>query len=163
MERQLSAAPPVLVGGALVVPIGLLLGERTPLELLDTRITENIAMQAVMEAEISLNNHPKDVGKQNLGYDIESFDPQTGRLRFIEVKGRRAGAKTVTITKNEILTGINSADQFILALVEIADGQAKPPRYVPHPFNKEPDFGVTSVNYNLPDLLSASYAPGAQK
>ncbi|MBK8128939.1 MAG: DUF3883 domain-containing protein [bacterium] len=74
------------------------------------------------------------MGSQNLGYDIESFDPQTGRLRFIEVKGRKAGAKTVTITKNEILTGINSADQFILALVEVENGQAKPPRYVRHPF-----------------------------
>ncbi|MCZ7670591.1 MAG: DUF3883 domain-containing protein [Chloroflexi bacterium] len=88
-ERQLSP-PPVLVGGALVAPIGLLLGERTPAELLDTRITENIAMQAVMKAEIALNNQPKDVSQQNLGYDIESLDPQAGRLRFIEVKGRKS-------------------------------------------------------------------------
>ena len=41
---------------------------------------------------------------QNLGYDVESSIPGTGILRFIEVKGRVAGAKTVTITKNEILT-----------------------------------------------------------
>lgn len=161
LERQLSAAPPVLVGGVLVAPIGLLLGERTPPDLLDTRITEAIAMKAVLAVEIDLGNHPQDVGKQNLGYDIESFDPQTGRLRFIEVKGRKAGAKTVTITKNEILTGINSADQFILALMEVENGQAKPPRYVRHPFYREPDFGVTSVNYNLADLLAVSYAPGS--
>jgi hypothetical protein len=127
---------------------------------MNRRITENIAMLAVMTAEIHLGNHPKDVSGQNLGYDIECFDPQTGRLRFIEVKGRRAGADTVTITKNEILTGINSGEQFILALVEVEDGQAKTPRYVKRPFHKEPDFGVTSVNYNLSELLALSDRQG---
>ncbi len=158
-ERKISAAPPVIVGGALVVPLGLLLGERTPRELLDTRITENIAMQAVMQAEIALDNHPRDVSKANLGYDIESLDPRTGRLRFIEVKGRRAGADTVTVTRNEILTGINSAEHYILALVEIADGQARSPRYVRRPFSGEPDFEVTSVNFDLPALLARSTVP----
>ncbi|MCA9929046.1 MAG: DUF3883 domain-containing protein [Anaerolineales bacterium] len=160
LERQIAAAPPVLIGGALIVPIGLLLGQQTPPELLDTRITEHIAMQAVMQAEITLGNHPQDVSKQNLGYDIESLDPRTGRLRFIEVKGRRAGAETVTVTKNEILTAINSPEQFILALVEVENGQAKTSRYVRKPFNKEPDFGVTSVNYNLNKLLDHSFLPG---
>jgi superfamily II DNA or RNA helicase len=156
LERQIAAAPPVLIGGALIVPVGMLLGERTPPELLDRRITEAIAMQAVMAAEIALGYHPRDVSQANLGYDIESLNPQTGRLRFIEVKGRRAGAETVTVTKNEILTGINSAEQYILAIVEVADGQAKSPRYVLRPFTREPDFAVTSVNYDLRGLLSDS-------
>lgn len=159
LERQISAAPPVVIGGALVIPVGLLLGEKTPPDILDTRITEAIAMQAVMDAETALGNHPHDVSQHDLGYDIESLDPRTGRLRFIEVKGRRAGARTVTVTKNEILTGINSADQFILALVEVENGQARPPRYVRNPFTSEPDFGVTSVNYNLPELLKQSKRP----
>ncbi len=156
LERQISAAPPVIIGGAIVVPIGLLLGERTPPELIDTRITEAIAMQAVMQAETALNNHPRDVSQDNLGYDIESLDPSTGRLRFIEVKGRRAGADTVTVTRNEILTAINAPEQYLLALVEVEDSQARPPRYVAKPFSKEPDFGVTSVNYNLRELLARS-------
>lgn len=42
-------------------------------------------MQAVMEAEISLGCHPRDVSKEKPGYDIESLDPRNGRLRFIEV------------------------------------------------------------------------------
>ena len=159
LERQISATPPVVIGGAIVVPIGLLLGERIPPELLDTRITEAIAMQAVMQTEADLDNHPRDVGKDNLGYDVESLDPRTGRLRFIEVKGRRAGADAVTITRNEILTGINSPDQYILALVEVQDEHARPPRYIRKPFEKEPDFGVTSVNYNLNELLARSKAP----
>lgn len=143
----------------MIVPIGLLLGERTPADIMDRRITEAIGMKAVMEAEISLGNHPKDVSRQKLGYDIESFDPQTGRLRFIEVKGRRDGAQTVTITRNEILVGLNQPEQFILALVEIEDEQAKEPRYVRQPFHKEPDFGVTSVNYNFQELLQKSKLP----
>ena len=80
-------------------------------------------------------------------------------MRFIEVKGRRAEAKTVTVTRNEILTGLNEPDQYILALVEIEDGEARPPSYVRQPFNTEPDFGVTSVNYDLPELLARGTAP----
>jgi hypothetical protein len=159
LERQISATPPVVIGGAIVVPLGLLLGEQTPVDLRQRRITEAIAMQAVMAAETALNNHPRDVSQENLGYDIESLDPQTGRLRFIEVKGRRAGAETVTITRNEILCGFNSPEQFILALVEVEDGQAREPRYVRQPFSTEPDFGVTSVNYDLGELLAKSEAP----
>ncbi len=158
-ERKVSAAPPVIVGGALVVPVGLLLGERTPPELIDTGVTEAIAMQAVMEAEVALGHHPRDVSRENLGYDIESLHPKDGRLRFIEVKGRRAGARTVTVTKNEILTGINSAEQFILAIVEVRDGQAAVPRYVRTPFDAEPGFAVTSVNYDLRELLARSTEP----
>jgi hypothetical protein len=37
------------------------------------------------------------------GYAIASRIPGTGRLRFIEVKGRVAGAATITVTKNEIV------------------------------------------------------------
>jgi hypothetical protein len=33
------------------------------------------------------------------------------------------------------------------------------PRYVRQPFQLEPDFGVTSVNYNLPDLLARTEEP----
>ena len=161
-ERQLSAAPPVVVGGALVIPAGLLYslsGQDAPAELLDRRITEALAMQAVMEAEIALGNHPRDVSRENLGYDIESLDPRSGRHRFIEVKGRKAGADKVTVTRNEILTGFNSADQYILVIVEIADGKAQPPRYVRNCFDQEPGFAVTSVDFSLKDLLAVSNPP----
>ena len=73
-------------------------------------------------------------------------------IRFIEVKGRRAGAETVTITRNEILTALNAQEQFILALVEIDERRA--PRYVRQPFTREPDLNVTSVNYNILHLLA---------
>jgi len=155
-ERQISAAPPIVVGGALIIPIGLLLGENTPPEILDRRITEQIAMRAVMETEIALGNDPRDVSDHNFGYDIESRDGQSGAMRFIEVKGRRADAQTITITRNEILTALNAPEQFILAIVEVDEGKARPARYLRQPFGKEPDFNVTSVNYNMNDLLAMS-------
>ena len=66
---------------------------------------------------------------ENLGYDVESAIPNSGLLRFIEVKGRARGAKFVTITKNEILTGLNKPEDFILALV-ILDPDREMVRYV---------------------------------
>jgi hypothetical protein len=142
----------------LVIPAGLLMTDYTPPEMMEKQIAEAIGTQTVMAAETALGNDPRDVSQHNLGYDIESLDPRTGRLRFIEVKGRRAGADTVTVTRNEILTGINAPEKYILALVEVADGQAQAPRYVREPFGKEPDFGVTSVNYELDRMFERSEA-----
>ncbi len=159
-EKQIAADPPVIIGGALVVPIGRLLGDKTPTDIVDARITEKAAMQAVWQAEVGLGNHPNDVSAGKLGYDIESLDPRTGHMRFIEVKGRRPGAKTVTVTHNEIMRCINSPQQFILALVLAERGQANAPRYVRAPFREAPDLNVTSVNYDLPALLARSEEPG---
>jgi len=158
-ERQISAAPPVVIGGALVVPLGLLLGEATPPDLRQRRITEAIAMQAVMQTETSLGHDPRDVSRDNLGYDIESREPATGHLRFIEVKGVKAGSETVTVTHNEIMCGVNTPEQFILAIVEVEDGQGHPPRYIRRPFDREPDSAAASVNYKLNDLLVHSEKP----
>jgi hypothetical protein len=52
---------------------------------------------------------------ENRGDDIESKVPATGRLLFIEVKGRASGSVTVTITRNETLKGLNKPDDYILA------------------------------------------------
>ena len=52
------------------------------------------------------------------GYDIESRVPGTGRLRFIEVKGRISGAANILVTRNEILYSLNKPDDYILAIVE---------------------------------------------
>jgi superfamily II DNA or RNA helicase len=158
-ERQITAAPPLVVGGALVIPIGLLLGEHTPPAILDRRITEQIAMHAVMDAEIALGNDPRDVSAQNVGYDIESRDGQTGRLRFIEVKGRRRGAETVTLTYNELYRALNSPEQFIVALVEVEGTTPYPPRYVRHYPFREPDPLAASVNFDLQELLTMSEGP----
>nr|WP_303646141.1 helicase-related protein [Candidatus Solincola tengchongensis] len=152
-ERKLYPLPPVIVGGALVIPQGLLLrlkGEEGPTE--DREEVEALAMAEVMKVERRLGYLPRDVSAEKKGYDIESLVPDTGKLRFIEVKGRQAGAATVTITRNEILTALNKPDDFILAIVEV-DGERVTTYYVDRPFQREPDFGVTSVNYSVSKLL----------
>jgi superfamily II DNA or RNA helicase len=165
--RRVSAAPPVVVSGAVVIPAGLLdkilgTGEPEAAERArETRRVERLAVEAVLAAERALGNEPSDVGAEKRGYDVESKDPRTKRLRFIEVKGRAAGAATVTVTKNEILTCLNKPEDYILAIVEVDGDAAQGPRYVRRPFRREPDFGVTSVNYDLGELLARAEAPGA--
>ncbi len=39
------------------------------------------------------------------------------------------------------------------------DGEHTAARYVRRPFQREPDFGVTSVNYDLSELLARAEEP----
>ena len=163
-ERRISPLPPNVIGGALVIPSGLLMrlkGEKSnSLQAKETQHVEMVAMRAVIAAEQELGFEPHDVSADKCGYDVESRDPKgESRLRFIEVKGRFQGADTVTVTKNEILTGLNKPDQFILAIVQVDGERAVEITYVREPFGREPDFGVTSVNYRLPELLSRGESP----
>ncbi len=164
-ERKLSPLPPVVVGGVLVIPQGLLhklSGQSDPTAIAqfahETARVERIAMHAVMHLEQQLGYLPRDVSANKCGYDIESRVPNTGKLRFIEVKGRVQGAPTVTVTRNEILTALNKPDDFILAVVEV-DGDHTTTHYITRPFHAEPDFGATSVNYDLSKLLTKGVIP----
>jgi len=164
LEAQLSALPPVVLGGLLVVPIGLIAATtgKPLLELAAARDTQASAARAraiVMGIERSLGFEPVDREFERLGYDIESRVPNTGKLRFIEVKGRVEGASTVTVTKNEILYSLNKPEDFILAIVEFQADNACRVHYVRQPFQREPDFGVTSVNYDFAELLARAEMP----
>jgi hypothetical protein len=64
------------------------------------------------------------------------------------------------VTRNEILYSLNKPDDFILAIVEFLDDDAHKTHYLRQPFHREPDFGVTSVNYTLAELLARAEAPG---
>ena len=163
-ERRISPLPPNVIGGALIVPAGLLMrlngGQPATVQAKETKRVEMVAMRAVIAAEQGLGFEPRDVAADKCGYDIESRDPAgESRLRFIEVKGRVQGVDTVTVTKNEILTALNKPDQFILAIVQVNGEQAVDITYVREPFGREPDFGVTSVNYRLSELLSRGGPP----
>ncbi len=164
LEKQITPLPPVVLGGCLVVPAGLLAlmkGQQpspTPALPAATQAAAARARAIVMETERRLGFEPTDRELERLGYDIESRVPGTGRLRFIEVKGRIAGAPTITVTKNEILYSLNKPDDFILAIVEF-DGETHRVHYLRRPFQREPDFGVTSVNYSFAELLTRAEAP----
>jgi SNF2 family DNA or RNA helicase len=162
LERDLSALPPVILGGMLVVPQGLLAlmtGRPASATSPDTQAAAARARAVVMEVERRLGFEPTDRETDRLGYDIESRIPGTGKLRFIEVKGRVTGAETVTVTKNEILYSLNKPEDFILAIVEFLDADRHRVHYLRQPFRREPDFGVTSVNYELAELLARAEAP----
>jgi hypothetical protein len=166
-ELHLMPSPLKVVGAALVVPAGLLTegasGNGRPGTFASDpdaiRRVESLAMQAVIMTELALGNVPRDVSKENRGYDVESKGGQDGALRMIEVKGRVEGARSVTVTRNEIVTAMNRPDDYILAILEIAADSTREPRYVRRPFCKEPEFNVHSVNYDLAELLGRSESP----
>jgi len=163
LEAQISPMPPVVLGGFLVVPAGLLAKmtgrPMAPAVAVDTQASSARARAIVMEVERSLGYEPVDREFERLGYDIESRVPGTGKLRFIEVKGRVAGADTITVTRNEILYSLNKPDDYILAIVEFLDDGGHRVHYIRRPFRREPDFEVTSVNYNLAELLARAEEP----
>ena len=170
-EKFISAQPPRVRGGMVVIPHGLLRLLNPNPELagagangfsqdpLARREIELAAMAAVTEAEIALGNTPTDVSAQKVGYDIASYDPKADQLRFIEVKGRVDGADTLIITRQEVITSLHEPDKFILAIVQVGDGYVKEPRYVRNPFSQEPEFGVTAIQVNIKNLLERAEEP----
>ena len=165
-EKNITASAPVVRGGLIVVPQGLLAKKQpsgAPAEFAadaaSRRQIEIMAMNAVMEAERSLGNKPEDVSAAKVGYDIVSLNPDTKKQRFIEVKGRIDGANTITVTRNEIITSLNKPEDYILAIVQISQESAQEPRYVWQPFEVEPAFGVTAQQFELKHLLSKSEVP----
>ena len=163
-DRQISPAPPIIVSGLLVIPRGLLDAVAkhqgsSPPPPVNTQESAARARQAVMDTERRLGFEPTDREVEKLGYDIESRVPETGSLRFIEVKGRVSDAKDITVTHNEVLTALNKPESYILAIVLFRDNQDPSVRYVRRPFRAKPDFGVTSVKYNLGKLLAKAEEP----
>ncbi|MBI3073653.1 MAG: DUF3883 domain-containing protein [Deltaproteobacteria bacterium] len=168
-EEQISALPPVVMGGALVVPAGLLAAVKgrtaasdakgATKAVIDKQAVAARARAIVMAVERGLGFEPRDVETEKRGFDIESRDAKTGRLRFIEVKGRDSDAATVTVTSNEIRYSLNEPDNFILAIVEFLPVGDRRVHYVRCPFQRAPDFGATSVNYDLSELLAKAEAP----
>jgi len=164
-EARLSALPPVVLGGLVVVPLGLVAameGRKPVVRSVDTQASAARARAIVMKTERALGFDPIDREFEKLGYDIESRVPGTGQLRFLEVKGRVTGADTITVTKNEILTSLNKPDDFILALVEFLDSENHRVHYLRRPFERSgvtTDFNGASVNFPFADLLSRAGEP----
>jgi hypothetical protein len=163
LEAQISPLPPVVLGGVLIVPLGLIQAMQgkpaTTPNPGDTQASAARARAAVMKVERDLGFEPIDRELEKLGYDIESRVPETGELRFIEVKGRVSGADTITVTRNEILYSFNEPEKFILVMVEFQGDDAHHVHYLRQPFQREPDFGVTSVNYDFDKLIARAGAP----
>ncbi len=169
-ERFISAQPPKVRGGMVVIPKGLVDGLRSGSENLPPsgfsqdpearRRVELAAMDAVMEAEKTLGYQPTDVSAQKVGYDILSYDPNIDHYRFIEVKGRVDSADTVMLTRQEIITSLHEPDKYILAIVQIKDDFANEPMYVKGALqDHEPSFESTAIQFNLKRLLERAEGP----
>ena len=160
LEKKIGAVPPRVVGGALVIPVGMIRSQTvdaTTFAAGGKRVIELAGMRAVMNIERKLGNAPTDVSATKCGYDIESKVPEElcGEgpiLRMIEVKARAKGAETVTISKNEVLCGLNNPEGFILAIVEV-DGDHTKTVYLKKPFDRQLGFAEASSNFNISKLM----------
>jgi superfamily II DNA or RNA helicase len=168
--RHVVNGTPVVLGGALVVPAGLLSLRRgdAPADPVAASLAadaaarariERAAMEAVRRAEEARGCRVIDVSAEKCGWDLTSYPPavdgKQAEPRHIEVKGRIKGAGTVCITRNEMLYAFNQGDKFVLAVVLVGEGDlTEGPHYIRNPFDREPGWGVASINYNLGDLLA---------
>lgn len=164
--RHIISATPVIAGGALVIPAGLLAarrGEEAGVDAAARKHIETVAMRAVMDAERALGHEVIDVSADKCGWDVTALLPETdGRppmTRHIEVKGRAKGQTTVTVSRNEILYGLNQADKFVLAVVLVDGDEYEGPYYIREPFDQEPGWAVSSVNLDLSALLDRAERP----
>lgn len=166
-DELLRPLPPVVAGGALVIPYGLLqrlTGKRDePVATYakQTAEVERRAVEAVMAAERRLGRPPVELPRNNKGFDICSFTPD-GHYLFIEVKGRLAGAEDFSVTRSEVLYGKN-ADRYRLALVSVSpDGpEHDQVRYLIDPFRGVhfDDFAINAVRFNWHEMWSRGGDP----
>ncbi|WP_246191374.1 helicase-related protein [Aureimonas leprariae] len=161
-ERDIVAAPPTIVAGALVVPAAMLdalqrRDDPTPnMFAEDTTVSEQLAMDAVMAAERAAGRTPTDVSRHNRGWDIESLTLK-GELIFLEVKGRAAGGEAIIVTKNEMLRGLNAGARYNLVYVPIEAGFAHAPIYVTDPARhlwNEPRFAERGTILSVREIVA---------
>lgn len=171
--RHVASATPIAMGGALVVPIGLLRNLRgegpsepeafSP-DVAARRRVELLAMKAVRSAEEARGCRVVDVSAQKCGWDLTSYPPPTEgkppEARHIEVKGRVKGATTVTVTRNEILYALNQAEKFHLAIVFVGDDDStEGPYFLQRPFDSEPSWGISAITFDIKMLLAKGRNP----
>jgi len=172
--RHVVNGTPVVLGGALVIPAGLMAKLRgdEPADEVSARMSadaaarariEKLAMDAVRRKEEAKGCHVVDVSAAKCGWDLTSYPPaidgKHAEPLHIEVKGRVKGASTVCISRNEMLYAFNQGNKFVLAIAIVGeDDEIDGPHYVRNPFDHEPGWGVASVNYRLTDLLGLAEA-----
>jgi hypothetical protein len=133
-ERNIIPRPPVVLGGAWVIPISMIKAAISPSNASAAKkqsdsdaesraVIEQKAMERIMAIEKEMGNNPVDVSADKEGYDIRSVTPND-EYRFIEVKGRAAGIGLVTVTHNEMKVACNKKKQSFLAVVEV-DGDTQ--------------------------------------
>lgn len=171
--RHVASSTPVAMGGALVVPLGVLRdlrgevlteGDEFARDEAARKRIELRAMATVRAFEEARGCRVVDVSGQKCGWDLTSYPPQTNAKqpepRHIEVKGRVKGAATITVTRNEMLYALNQAEKFQLAIVFVGeDDSVEGPHFIEKPFDSEPGWGISSINFEINALLARSRKP----
>jgi hypothetical protein len=172
--RHVVNGTPIVLGGALIVPAGLMntLRGDEPVDPVAATFAANaaarkrierLAMNAMRRAEEARGCRVVDVSVAKCGWDLTSYPPAVDgkqpQPRHIEVKGRIKGAGTVCVTRNEMLYAFNQGDKFVLAITLVGeDDVVDGPYYIRNPFDREPGWGIASINYNLAHLLARAEA-----
>ncbi len=171
-QLQISTGPPVVRAAAVVIPRTLLdqLKRQAgrPVETdpdepqLDQAARDRVsrlAVEAVLQAERDLGFEPEEMPHQNKGFDIRSIDPAGGPTRFLEVKGKVQGQRSITISATQTNFARNNPEHFILAIGLVADDAVERLAYVREPFEMGVGDDVESTNYTLARMLEKGTDP----
>jgi superfamily II DNA or RNA helicase len=151
LDRQLEmqARPPQVVTAALVLPLSAVAAEiapDAPIHAVETKEVERRGVELVLAAERTLGRLPIEQAFNNPGFDVLSHRDGEDPIR-IEVKARIAGAEDFFVTHNELLTALNCAPRYRLALVRVdpRGPEHDEVRYLENPFARfdAGDFDVT--------------------
>lgn len=158
-QRNLVSQRPRIISCSIVIPNQAESASSTELSIdsaARARI-EQLAMNAVTEVETDRGRVAIDVSKDNCGWDITSrygvYGVSIPDDTHIEVKGRKLGQSTITVSRNEVITGLNQGDNYVLAIALIADDAVKELYYLKSPFSSEPDWAEASKNLDLSRIL----------
>jgi hypothetical protein len=155
-EAQLASQIPLVVGGALVLPLGGLLRilggppVGPPAHTVDTTVVDRRAVDAVLRVERQRGHEAVEMPHNHPGYDIRSNVP-TGETLFLEVKGRIEGADTFGVTQNELRFAANVPEAYVLALVRVSANGAHEDqvRYLQRPYGSDVRLPFDTTNTTL--------------
>lgn len=110
---------------------------------------------AIQDAGLTRQGERRIVSKRMLYVELAA----DGSTRHLHYAPYLTGAATITVTRNEILYSLNKPDDFILAIAEFLGDDSHRVHYLRQPFQREADFGVTSVNYDFAELTARAEEP----
>jgi superfamily II DNA or RNA helicase len=137
-QMEMQARPPRVVTAALVLPLSAVqddVSADTPMHAIETKEVERRGVDLVLATERALGRTPVEQAFNNPGFDVLAQRDGEDPIR-IEVKARVAGAEDFFVTHNEVLTALNSAPRYRLALVRVdpRGPEHDEVRYLENPF-----------------------------
>jgi superfamily II DNA or RNA helicase len=139
-QERMSAKAPRVVTAALVLPVSALddadpTDQTAPLHAIETKEVERRGVDLVLSTEPNLGRTPEEQPFNNPGFDVLSRVVGDDPIR-IEVKARLAGAEDFFITHNEVMTAMNAAPRYRLAMVRVdpRGPEHDEVRYLENPF-----------------------------